>query len=147
MSAPLRSAFMLVRDQNPHTVRLQADLLKLAKSLRLDSTPAEEALWQSLRNKQFCKLKFRRQHPLYKYIIDFYCPKLKLIIEIDGPIHQFQLSYDQVRDNFFKQKGYTIIRFSNAEVLYSITKVLNKIEGIINPLLNQERAGRGKYGC
>jgi very-short-patch-repair endonuclease len=92
-----------------------------ARDLRKKQTEAEEILWQKLRNRKFAGLKFVRQHPIYYFkndrkkflIADFYCNNLKLIIEVDGRIHEKQKNYDRIREELLEIKLYKIIRFKN----------------------------------
>jgi cyclase len=105
-----------------------------AKRLRNNMTDSEIALWMYLR-RGINGLKFRRQHPIGVYIADFYCHKAKLIVEIDGSVHnqeEVQIQ-DKIREEDIKQLGYDIIRFTNNEVHQSIDKVLDKIK---NRLIN-----------
>ena len=98
-----------------------------AKELRWQMTPAELALWERLQNKQLCGLKFRRQHPLHHFILDFYCHAHQLVIEVDGGIHQQQRGYDESRTEWLTQRGFKVIRFTNDEVLNDIETVLQQI--------------------
>ena len=98
-----------------------------ARSLRKNQTDAELALWQLVRGKRFNGIKFRRQHPIAPYIVDFICTNNKLIIEIDGGQHADAIEYDQKRTTFLESKGYTVIRFWNNEVLTSIEGVYETI--------------------
>lgn len=98
-----------------------------AKELRWPQTPAEAALWERLQNKQLYGLKFRRQHPLHHFILDFYCHAHQLVIEVDGGIHQHQQEYDAARTEWLTQRGFTVIRFRNEDVLHDIETVLQKI--------------------
>lgn len=88
--------------------------------MRHQPTPAEKRLWKILRNRNTLGLKFRRQHPISFFIADFYCYKYKLIIELDGPIHNTsrQKEYDESRDELLSQLGLTIMRFKN-ETIFS----------------------------
>ena len=122
---------MFVRSTNPKEVTLQNTLQLLARQMRKNPTAAELLLWKRLKNRQLNDVKFRRQHPLFQFIIDFYCHEYKLIIEIDGPIHDFQLAKDHLRDQLFQQKGYTIIRFTNNEILNTIDNVISSIKEYI----------------
>ena len=70
---------------------------EFARNLRKESTPEEKIVWEALRNKKFLGLKFRRQHVLKGFVVDFYCHSLNLAIEIDGGIHQKQVDYDLLR--------------------------------------------------
>jgi very-short-patch-repair endonuclease len=87
-----------------------------ARELRKSLTGAEQRLWYVLRNRQSGVIKFRRQHPIGKYIVDFYCPKSRLIIEIDGDSHGDSQEYDRQRTEWLESQGYQVIRFSNREV-------------------------------
>ncbi len=106
-----------------------------ARDLRKNQTPAEKILWNLLRNRKFEGKKFLRQHPIVIkdssqpefYIVDFYCAEYKMIIELDGKIHDFQLEYDQDREAVLKNLGYRIIRFKNKE-LDDITSVLDRVK-------------------
>ena len=92
-------------------------------------TPAEKTLWVYLRDKKFMGIKFRRQHPISRFIADFYCHELKLVIEIDGGYHddREQHELDTGRENELKELGLTIIRFRNEEIARDILGVLDKI--------------------
>lgn len=98
-----------------------------AKELRWPLTPAEAALWERLKNKQLYGLKFRRQHPLHHFILDFYCHAHQLVVEVDGPVHEQQRDYDESRTEWLTDRGFRVIRFSNEEVLSDIETVLRKI--------------------
>ncbi len=92
-----------------------------ARELRREQTPAEDALWARLRDRQVLGFKFRRQVAIQGYIADFCCPELKLIIELDGAVHleEAQVAHDQNRDAYLKTLGYTILRFPNEMALLS----------------------------
>jgi len=104
-----------------------------AKDLRERATIAEEILWLELKNNQLEGYKFRRQHPLNIYIADFYCHKLKLVIEIDGRYHQTaeQRQSDAERTKAIEFQGLKVIRFSNEEVISRVAEVLNTIKEFI----------------
>jgi len=102
-------------------------IIVLAKKLRQTMTEAEMKLWSKIRRKQFANLRFRRQHPVGRYIADFYCHDCKLIIELDGDIHNERKEYDENRDNYLKAGGYTVLRFSNEEIENSLDTVLESI--------------------
>ena len=105
------------------------EIHKRARELRKQMTPAEKLLWSKLRNKAFFGLKFRRQHPIKRFIVDFYCHEQKLIVELDGSIHdEFdQLEYDQGRTIELEELGLKIIRFRNEEVFHATEDILNRI--------------------
>ena len=99
-------------------------IIELARELRKNSTPAEILLWAELRNRQINGVKFLRQHPLiyeedrghiHFFIADFYCAQHKLVIELDGKIHQKQKYYDHERGLIINQMGLKVIRFKNEE--------------------------------
>jgi len=90
-------------------------------------TRAEIILWSRLRSKKVNGYKFRRQQPLFEYVVDFYCHELKLIIEVDGEIHYEKTRYDSKRDNILKINGYHILRFTNFEVETAVDLTINKI--------------------
>lgn len=100
------------------------------KDLRNNETEAEKLLWEKLKNNQLGGFKFRRLHPISLYIADFYCHKLKLIIEIDGGYHftKEQIPKDEERTKILEFNGVDVIRFSIDEVLSNINNVLNVIE-------------------
>ena len=94
-------------------------LKPLARQMRRDPTPAEHALWQRVRNRRVGGAKFRRQYAIERFIVDFVCLEHRLIIEVDGDIHEQQQEYDAVRQAFLEAQGFRVIRFTNAEVMRS----------------------------
>ena len=107
----------------------KASVFQHAKELRTNATDAEKKLWSMLRNRQLKGQKFRRQHAIGNYILDFYCNEYKLAIEIDGDIHRKDevKQYDHSRTESLKEYGITVIRFWNSEVLKKPDEVLEKI--------------------
>jgi very-short-patch-repair endonuclease len=100
---------------------------------------SEEILWQSLRRRQLCNAKFLRQHPIiyesldnqhWFYIPDFYCAEKKLVIELDGHVHDYQKDSDEQRDKVLSEMGLRILRFNNEELL-KIQDVLKRIEEVL----------------
>ena len=110
----------------------------MAKELRKNMTDSENMLWLYLK-KGINGLKFRRQHPIGIYIADFYCHRVKLIIEIDGSIHNEIeiIDSDKTRQKELEELGYTVIRFTNEQVKIEVEKVLREIELTIEKLFNQ----------
>ena len=104
--------------------------------LRNNPTPAEKQLWQFLRNRKILGYKFRRQYGIDAYVVDFYCPKLKLAIEIDGRIHLLKAMKmaDSERQEYIEQFEISFLRFTNDEVLYEIENVISRIEAKVNNL-------------
>ena len=98
-----------------------------AKDLRFNQTTTERLLWGCLRNRQINGLKFRRQHPIGFYIVDFFCAETNLIIEVDGDSHLQRVEYDQRRTLWLEEQGLRVIRFTNEEVLNSMDEILRLI--------------------
>jgi len=103
---------------------------KRARELRRTMTPAERVLWQRLRGGQIAGLRFRRQHAMEGFIADFFCHQARLIIEVDGQVHDQQVSYDRARDDHFARLGYLVLRFTNAQVLKQTDAVTAEIARI-----------------
>jgi len=97
--------------------------------LRTHSTSAEAELWKHIKNKQLAGRKFRRQHSINNYIVDFYCSEEKLIIELDGDPHgdYIQIQRDEIRDHILEESGYKILRFENRFVFQDIEWVKKEI--------------------
>jgi very-short-patch-repair endonuclease len=98
-----------------------------ARRLRRQSTDAERLLWFRLRERRFAGHKFRRQAPIGPYIADFVCYQARLIIELDGGQHAAQKDYDARRDAWFRQQGFTVLRFSDNVALKQRDVVLEVI--------------------
>lgn len=109
-------------------------LKPLAQQMRHDPTPAEKTLWQQLRRKQMGGYRFRRQHGIERFIVDFYCPEANLVVEIDGEIHQYTAAEDAIRQEFLEYNGLHILRFSNETVMEDIDSVLHEIEAALQSL-------------
>ena len=107
------------------------------KSLRSNSTPAEGLLWRLLKGRQVGGYKFRRQQGIGQYVLDFYCPELRLSIELDGSSHDHRYDYDEQRTSFLAKQGIKVLRYRN-ELVYSnphaiIEDILKKVDdGIHN---------------
>jgi very-short-patch-repair endonuclease len=107
-------------------------IFEKAKALRESMTCAEKLLWEKLRNKQLDGLKFRAQHPIDIFIADFYCHQLKLVIEVDGDIHNAQKEYDLGREAEMEAYGIKTIRFTNEQIENGLESVLTRIKSEIN---------------
>jgi len=129
---------------------LWAKLKPLAQEKRKNPTPAEKHLWQVIRNRQIANLKFRRQYVIENFIVDFYCAELRLIIEVDGAIHDTQILHDTVRQERLEAYNTTVLRFRNEQVLEETDFVLNTIEAIANNIRSQSspspKIGEGAGG-
>jgi|GEM_PF-5817446 len=102
-----------------------AELLKRAKELRQNQTPTEELLWNRIKDRVNHRFKWRRQHPAHKFILDFYCPKAKLAIEIDGDSHSSKGDkfYDKDRDLIMEEFGVKTIRFTTVDIYNRLDEV------------------------
>jgi very-short-patch-repair endonuclease len=109
-----------------------SSIITKARYLRKEKTKAEEILWQKLRNSNL-GIKFRRQHPLDKYILDFYAPAIKLAIEIDGVSHIIpeNKDYDQERTQYLESKNISVVRFWNSQIEKDLENTLNEIKAKI----------------
>lgn len=105
-------------------------LVDRARNLRRDMTDAERKLWQRIRQRQIARVQFFRQRPIGQYIVDFYCPTRRLVIEVDGAQHfeEKEQQYDHARDAYLATLGIKVIRFDNREMLTNIDGVLARIE-------------------
>jgi very-short-patch-repair endonuclease len=115
-----------------------------ARDLRKRQTPEEKKLWEILRNRKLYNLKFLRQHPIsftynnknHFYVSDFYCAELKLILEIDGEIHNYQIKNDELKDEILTSLGYNVVRFTNEVVNSNIDFVTNTIKNLTTNLFS-----------
>jgi very-short-patch-repair endonuclease len=112
-----------------------------AKELRSNTTEAEDYLWKFLANRRLNGYKFRRQHPILKYIADFYCHEARLIVEVDGDVHNNEdcRMHDEGRSDELKEYGVRVIRFTNHEILNSIEKVLQQINITIEQSIDENK--------
>jgi very-short-patch-repair endonuclease len=108
-------------------------LKERSRTFRESMTDAEKLLWSKLRMRQIHDLIFYRQKPIGEYIADFYCPKAKLVIEVDGGQHYSDdgIEYDKTRDEYLSGLGLRILRFANADVLGNIEGVLKSVENTV----------------
>lgn len=106
------------------------EIFRRASELRKNMTKAEIILWQHLRMKRVNGLTFRRQHPISNFIADFYCHKIRLVIEVDGEIHNNVeiIERDKGRDYFMNKLGLNVIRFTNSEIINNPDEVIDKIK-------------------
>jgi very-short-patch-repair endonuclease len=119
---------MKKQDNKWHTDAVLWEKLRpIARDMRRKPTEAENLLWQHLRRHELHGLKFRRQHSIERFIVDFYCAKARLVIEVDGPIHQYQGEEDSIRQEFLESRNLKVLRFSNAVVLNNVDEVIKHI--------------------
>ena len=122
--------------------------LQFAKQLRTNLTECERLLWRRLRNRQLSGFKFRRQHPLPPYVLDFYCAELMLVVELDGGQHYDEagLEKDRLRTDYLERQDLRMLRFSNLDVLQNLEGVLAEIvcwieAAPLTPTLSPQRRG------
>ena len=114
--------------------RYNPKLKENSRTLRTDMTDAEQVLWRRIRRKQIQGVQFYRQKPLLAFIVDFYCPAAKLVIELDGSQH-FEAEHqakDQARDAALVSLGLQVLRFDNRQVLLETDAVLGVIDEVVN---------------
>lgn len=114
-----------VQDQRRH--RIYPPILERARELRQPQTPAEQRLWAAIRDRRLEGYKFRRQHPIDRFIVDFFCHDCSLVLEVDGDSHATQAEYDQARTEWLNDRGYTVIRFTNQDIYKRFPAVLEAI--------------------
>jgi adenine-specific DNA-methyltransferase len=112
-----------------HPAKLPEDLRAYAREMRTHMTDAEALLWRLLRNRRVAGAKFRRQHSMGRYILDFYCDEKMLAIELDGSQHMDHANYDQKRDAWLNAQGVRTLRFWNNQVLVETENVMEVIYG------------------
>jgi leucyl-tRNA synthetase len=136
MESPLLRSFAVVTSQMK-----KFDQRMIARELSNNATPAERILWRQIRSKNLGGLRMLRQKVIrYKdpsgkegfFIVDFLCPKRKLVIELDGAIHKNQFGYDRSREEILKAKGLTVLRFNNEEILNDLASVMAEIRAYIS---------------
>jgi imidazole glycerol-phosphate synthase subunit HisF len=115
-------------------------LFQMAREHRNNSTPAEEILWSYLKTKPL-GIKFRRQHPYSVYILDFYCHSLKLVIEVDGSIHNLEevKNNDIERQGLLEKDGLRVLRFTNNELIHAYEKVIEDLNILIQKMIDDKK--------
>ena len=114
--------------------RANPESYELAKRLRKEPTPAERRLWMVLSGNKLSGVRFRRQHAIGKYVVDFCSVKSKLVIELDGSQHLEQSEYDIQRSAYLESLGYKVIRFWNDQVMNDIESVIRSIEAVLHDI-------------
>lgn len=110
--------------------RVTKEKLERARELRRDMTPAEKILWQELRASKL-GVHFRRQQVIAGFIVDFYCHKAALVIELDGDVHDLQQEEDRRREKVLREMGLIVIRFRNDEVTRDLSGVVRKVKELL----------------
>lgn len=109
-------------------------MTKRRQQLRRQAPPAEAILWQHLKHRRLAGCKFRRQYSIGRYVVDFYCPEKRLVIEVDGPSHFMSdavREYDTQRQEYIESHGMTVFRCTNYDVYQNIHGVIDTISGIV----------------
>lgn len=117
---------------------LQRKMIEIARQFRKQPTKSEKILWQALRGKKLDGHKFRRQQPIGSFIVDFYNSPYRLVVEVDGSVHDNQIELDQARQEILELIGLNILRVSAEEVEKNLPSVLNKIRSKISELKLKE---------
>jgi Uncharacterized protein conserved in bacteria len=114
----------------------KGQLIEKCREYRHSPTKAEALLWEELRDRRLNGYKFRRQHPIAGFIVDFYCPEVKLAIEVDGSVHREpgQADYDRERSRILAETGVEVLRFWNEEVINGRPAVIERITAKITQL-------------
>jgi len=118
-------------------IRYWDDLTFMANKNRKNPTETESKIWNELLSRDKTGFRFVRQKPLHRFIADFYCSKLSLVIEIDGDSHNKKKEADMMRDEFLKRIGINTIRFTNEEILSNIESVKIKLNNFLTLLLSK----------
>jgi very-short-patch-repair endonuclease len=119
---------MKKQDKRWHTdAALWEKLRPITREMRGLPTEAEDLLWQRLRRHHLHGCKFRRQHSIERFIVDFYCAKARLVVEVDGPIHQYQGEQDLIRQEYLESHDLKVLRFSNDAVINNVDEVIKHI--------------------
>ena len=126
-------------------IKSPAYVIKRAQELRRNQTPTERALWAHVRNGRIIGMKFRRQHPLGRYIADFYCHEACLVIELEGNIHSTpdRKQYDAIREDVIEQLGIQVLYFDNNNVTHDLHAVLVNITEVLDDSLSPLPKGEG----
>ena len=114
---------------------LWPNLEEQAIRMRKAPTPAEDVLWQRLRGGRLDGLKFRRQHAVGRFIVDFYCVSAGLAVEVDGPIHAYQIEADEERQRYLEARGMMVLRFRSEEVLSNLEHVISVIKATTSSIM------------
>jgi very-short-patch-repair endonuclease len=114
-----------------------SELRANARTLRRHMTEAEQCIWRCLRRKQLLNVQFYRQRPIGCYVVDFYAPSIKLVIEIDGSQHfeESHIKYDENRRLFLEKQGLKVLRFNNFDVLKNTRDVLNHVFQVMQQVM------------
>jgi len=125
------------RPPRRHSVHVSRELRRkmseITRDFRKEATPSEERLWRAIRNRKLDGRKFRRQHPIGPFVVDFYCAEEQLVVEVDGPIHRHLVRTDRERQRLLEEAGLHIVRVPSHAVDADLDGVLNRIRGAFGP--------------
>jgi very-short-patch-repair endonuclease len=116
---------------------------RLARQMRAQATPAERTLWERLRNRRLDGRRFRRQHAIDRFIVDFYCAERRLVVELDGDVHVGRVEHDEARDHHLRALGLRVLRLTNEQVLSDLDAAVSLISLALLPL---SASGEGAGG-
>ena len=114
---------------------LQRRMIEIARQFRKEPTKSEKLLWHELRGRKVNQIKFRRQQPIGSFVVDFYAPSIRLVIEVDGSIHDQQIEADHARQEILELLGLKVLRLSAHQVENDISACLEKISSVIKELV------------
>ena len=124
----------MAKGPRPHW-RAPEKIQARARRLRSDSTDPERLLWRRLRGVQVSGAHFRRQHAIGNFIVDFFCARARLVVEVDGDTHAMAVDHDRARSRWLEGRGYTVLRLTNREVIHQLDAVVERIaEEVSKPL-------------
>ncbi|MBD3244658.1 MAG: DUF559 domain-containing protein [Candidatus Moranbacteria bacterium] len=103
--------------------KYNSNLVRESRLMRKNQTKAEKEIWGKVLSRKQTGYKFRRQKPINRFIVDFYCKQLLLIIEIDGKDHEYKKDYDKEREAYLKKMGFEIIRYTNEEIIDNLKEI------------------------
>ena len=123
-------------------------LKPVCREMRRKPTRTEDSLWQRLRNRRLAGFRFRRQHSIERFVVDFYCPEADLIVEVDGPIHRYERAEDAIRQEFLEAQGLRVLRFSDEDVTMRLAEVLTRVSlALSSPSLQAEKGSGDEVAC
>lgn len=126
---------------------IAGQMMGRAREFRTQPTPSEERLWSAIRNRQLRGAKFRRQQAIGPFVVDFFCPEHRLIVEVDGPVHNTRHAHDAERQSILEASGYTVVRVSARAVETDMQSVLaNIVECLDQSRSPSPRDGEGVGG-
>jgi very-short-patch-repair endonuclease len=121
-------------------------LRPLAREMRRAATSEEDLVWERLRGRRFHGLRFRRQHAIGSFIVDFYCSENRLVIEVDGGVHETSVEADTVRQQYLEGLGFVVVRLQNHEVKEDLDEALAKVWAVVEKQVSDDSPLRKRRG-